>query len=74
MLAPGETRTLLRNAGFEILSTDFLFIFPEFLKLFRPLEQKLRKWPLGAQYQVLVRKTNAGTAETVDKSKGPICS
>lgn len=56
MLAAAETRRLLRNAGFEIISTDFLFIFPAFLKSLRPLERSVRKLPLGAQYQVLARK------------------
>ncbi len=56
MLTPGETRGLLQRGGFEIISTDFLFIFPEFLKIFRPVEQIVRHLPLGAQYQVLARK------------------
>jgi SAM-dependent methyltransferase len=56
MLSPREARRLLRNAGFEIVSTDFLFIFPEFLKAFRRLEPAICKLPFGAQYQVLARK------------------
>ncbi len=56
MLTPGDTRDLLQRAGFDILSTDFLFIFPEFLNILRPLEQIVRQLPLGAQYQVLARK------------------
>jgi hypothetical protein len=50
MLAAGETNRLLRNAGFEILFTDFLFIFPAFLKSLRPLERRMHKLPIGAQY------------------------
>jgi SAM-dependent methyltransferase len=59
MLSAFETKRLLRNAGFEILRTDFLFIFPEFLKALRPLERPVRRLPLGAQYQVLARKSSA---------------
>jgi len=56
MVAPHEARRLLRNAGFEILSTDFMFIFPAFLGALRPLERRVRKLPIGGQYQVLARK------------------
>ena len=55
-LMPGEARRLLKSAGFEILRTDFAFVFPRFLKALRPLEKMLVKLPLGAQYQVLARK------------------
>lgn len=59
MLTSHETKRLLRDAGFEILSVDFLFIFPGFLKGLRRLEQSVRKLPLGAQYQVLARKPSS---------------
>ena len=55
-LTPGQSRQLLKSAGFEILRTDFAFIFPRFLKFLRPLEKLLVKLPLGAQYQVLAQK------------------
>jgi SAM-dependent methyltransferase len=55
-LTPRESRELLELAGFEILRTDFAFIFPRFLKFLRPLEKLLAKLPLGAQYQVLAQK------------------
>lgn len=55
-LNPFQTRRLLRAAGFEILRTDFLFVFPRFLRILRPLEKLLFKLPVGAQYQVLCRK------------------
>jgi len=51
-----EARRLLRSAGFEVLRTDFLFIFPRFLKILRPIERLFVRLPLGAQYQVLCRK------------------
>jgi SAM-dependent methyltransferase len=55
-LTSSETRCLLSDGGFQILRTDFAFIFPRFLKALRPLEKPLHKLPLGAQYQVLARK------------------
>jgi len=55
-LTPPETRRMLEGAGFEVLSTSFLFIFPRALSWFRSLEPRLSSLPLGAQYQVLCRK------------------
>jgi SAM-dependent methyltransferase len=56
-LNPPEARRLVRSEGFTILRTDFLFIFPRFLKLARPAEKLVSKLPLGAQYQILCQKT-----------------
>jgi SAM-dependent methyltransferase len=50
------TRRMLRKDGFQILRTDFLFIFPRLLRHLRFLEPSLSRLPLGAQYQVLCRK------------------
>ena len=55
-LTPPESRKLLREAGFEIVATDFLFIFPHALRWFRFLEPALSSLPLGGQYMVLCRK------------------
>ena len=55
-LTAGEARRLLRGAGFEIVSTDFLFIFPRMLSWCRGLEPLVSHLPLGAQYQVLGRR------------------
>jgi SAM-dependent methyltransferase len=55
-LSASETRGLLRAGGFEILRTDYLFVFPRFCSWFRALEPRLSGLPLGAQYQVLCRK------------------
>jgi trans-aconitate methyltransferase len=49
-------RRLLRFAQFEVLRTDFLFVFPRMLSALRWLEPGLAKLPLGGQYQVLCRK------------------
>ena len=55
-MTPPETRALLRDAGFEIVCTDFLFVFPHALSALRPLERLLAPLPLGGQYLVLARK------------------
>jgi SAM-dependent methyltransferase len=56
MLSPIEARRRLRDAGFEILRTDFLFIFPRQLGWLRFLEPLVCKLPLGTQYMVLCRR------------------
>jgi SAM-dependent methyltransferase len=48
-----RTRALLRNAGFRVLETRYLFYFPRPLKALRPAERLLTRIPLGAQYAVL---------------------
>jgi len=55
-LTPPEAAGLLRQEAFEILRTDFRFFFPRALKMMRPAEWWLTKFPLGGQYQVLARK------------------
>ena len=54
-----EGRRLLRESGFDILSTDFLFVFPRALSWCRPLERYLTSVPAGAQYLILSRKPGA---------------
>jgi SAM-dependent methyltransferase len=56
LLSPAHTRRLLTRAGFDVLCTDFLFVFPRVLSAFRPLEARLTGVPAGAQYMVLSRK------------------
>ena len=55
-LTPPETRRLLRDAGFDIVRTDYLFVFPHSLRALRPLERALSALPLGGQYLVLAQK------------------
>jgi SAM-dependent methyltransferase len=55
-LTPPEARGLLRAGGFEIVRTDFLFIFPRAFAWLRWLEPMVSRLPLGAQYEVLGRK------------------
>jgi SAM-dependent methyltransferase len=56
MLTPPEARSLLRSGGFEILRTDFRFIFPRALRALRKIEDFVHRLPLGTQYQILCRK------------------
>ena len=55
-LAPPVARRLLRERGFEVMRTDFLFLFPRCLSWLRSLEPRLASLPLGAQYEILCRK------------------
>ena len=56
MLSCWEAQRLLRQAGFQVLRTDFFFIFPHALRFLRPLERWVCRLPFGGQYQVLCRK------------------
>ena len=58
-LSARQAQGLIRTGGFEVLRTDFLFIFPKALGFFRKLEPHLASIPFGAQYQVLCRKSVA---------------
>jgi SAM-dependent methyltransferase len=55
-LSPPVARRLLRGAGFEVLRTDFLFVFPHLLRALRVLERALSPLPLGGQFLVLCRR------------------
>jgi SAM-dependent methyltransferase len=55
-LSAPSARRLLREGGFEVMRTDFLFLFPRFLAWLRSLEPGLACLPLGAQYQILCQK------------------
>ncbi len=56
MLTPPEARRFLRHGGFEILRTDFRFIFPRALRALRKIEDLVYRLPFGAQYHILCRK------------------
>jgi hypothetical protein len=49
-------QALLRAGGFEILRTDFRFIFPRALRALRKIEDLVSRAPLGTQYQILCIK------------------
>jgi SAM-dependent methyltransferase len=55
-ISPQLAARLLRDHGFRVISTHYLFFFPRFLKLLRFLEPRFSRIPLGAQYQILCRK------------------
>ncbi len=59
LLFPHGARRLLRDGGFEILGTDYLFVFPRPLAALRRFEPLVCKLPLGGQYLVLARKPGA---------------
>jgi SAM-dependent methyltransferase len=61
-LTPPQSRQLVRDGGFEVLSTHFLFFFPRFLGWCRPIEGMFSRVPLGGQYVVLCRKSAAQSA------------
>lgn len=54
-ITPPEARGLLRGAGFAVVETTALFIFPRALRWLRPLERLVARLPLGGQYMVLCR-------------------
>jgi len=55
-LSAPEAQRLVRAAGFRVLRTDFLFIFPKAFAPLRRLEPLVSRLPFGAQYQVLCVK------------------
>ncbi len=55
-LSPVETRRRLREAGFEVLTTRYLFFFPRLLSGLRGFEKALSSCALGAQFVVLARR------------------
>lgn len=54
-LSAAAASRLLREAGFTVIRTDFLFIFPRLLRWMRWLERPLSRLPFGGQYQLLAR-------------------
>lgn len=53
---PRQARALLDGAGFEVEQTAYRFLFPRALSFLRPLERRLLRLPIGAQYVVVARK------------------
>jgi SAM-dependent methyltransferase len=58
-LTPRVARRLIRENGFEVLRTDYRFIFPRALRAFRNVEDIVHRLPFGTQYQVLARKLDS---------------
>jgi SAM-dependent methyltransferase len=55
-ISPFQAVKLLKKVGFEIQFIHYMFIFPRFLKILRPIERFALKLPLGCQYLVLAHK------------------
>jgi SAM-dependent methyltransferase len=53
LIRADEMRSRFAEAGFGGISHHYRVFFPAFLRHLRPLENQLRKVPLGAQYFVL---------------------
>lgn len=51
-LSASEARRWMRGAGFRVLGTRYLFVFPKALGMFRWMEPWLSPLPLGTQYVV----------------------
>ena len=56
-LRAAEACLLLQSEGFHVMRTDYLFVFPRSLSVFRWMEPHLSPFPFGAQYLVLARKS-----------------
>jgi hypothetical protein len=48
-----EASRRLRVAGLQPVKTGYLFYFPRRFRALRPLEQRLERLPLGAQYGII---------------------
>lgn len=55
-ISPWHARQMLKQAGFQVLFTDFCFFFPHLARSLRGAEPWLRWVPLGAQYLIVSRK------------------
>jgi len=55
-LSPIETIRRLRETGFDVLATRYLFFFPRVLSGLRRFESALSRFALGAQYVILARR------------------
>jgi len=57
LISSRQSRSLLEGGGLTVLHTDFLFVFPRQLRRLRRFEPRLVSLPIGAQYQVLSRRS-----------------
>jgi ubiquinone/menaquinone biosynthesis C-methylase UbiE len=63
LLKPGDTREMLRQAGFAASRPSFYFFFPSRLRSLRRLEPLLQRIPIGAQYFVVGRSSRPVAGE-----------
>jgi len=55
-LWPIQLQKMMKYVGFQVVDTNYIFYFPQWLSIFRPLEKFLLKLPLGGQYGILGKK------------------
>lgn len=53
---PHRARRLMASVGLDVECTEYRFLFPRALSFLRPLEKRLLRLPIGAQYVVVARK------------------
>jgi SAM-dependent methyltransferase len=53
---PNDLKKMMIQAGLKIRNCGFIFYFPQWLSVFRPLEKHLIQLPLGGQYGVFANK------------------
>jgi SAM-dependent methyltransferase len=56
LLSKSALQKMMKKEGFHVDKGGYTLFFPEPLKFFRPLEQKLYWCPLGGQYFVMARR------------------
>ena len=56
LVSPRQAKRLLQESGFELRTTDYLFIFPRVLAWLRPIESLVQSLPLGGQYVFIAEK------------------
>ena len=54
---PHQARELLKKGGLKVKLTHYFFIFPNSLRILRPLEKLLVSIPIGCQYLIMAEKT-----------------
>lgn len=64
LLSAGSAQQLYRQTGLHIEHVSHMLLFPWQGRLFRRIEQSLKRLPLGAQYAVLGRKPGVASAPT----------
>jgi len=52
-ITPPNAKRLLLDGGFQVIQADFLFVLPGFLGPLCRLDERMTRWPVGAQYQIL---------------------
>jgi len=52
-----ELKTIIKQSNFEILTQEYLLIFPKILSFLRPVEKLLSKIPIGAMSATFGRKS-----------------